>query len=158
MGANALTSFSPERRKSRKSKPVYSHVWQMLRSVRYSSMPFSVEKPELSIKSFDAFQMLAQEMFLQSVDSFHHGFEQFRESSYDQLQWIVERVCENFVVQISHEVNEESMLWTSEGIVCGVEIRDHDAPESPVLQGNGDLSPVCSATFWVGEEARNVQE
>ena len=26
----------------------------MLRSVRYSSMPFSVEKPELSIKSFDA--------------------------------------------------------------------------------------------------------
>ena len=43
---------------------------------------------ELSIESFDARQMLSQEMFLQSmsVDGFHHGFEQFRESRYDLLQ------------------------------------------------------------------------
>jgi uncharacterized membrane protein len=59
---------------------------------------------ELSIESFDARQMLFQEMLLQSmsVDGFHHRFEQFRESRDDLLQRIVERVCKNFVVQISH--------------------------------------------------------
>src|SRR5262245_35531267 len=31
-------SFSPERRKSRKSTPMYLHVWQTLRRIRYSSM------------------------------------------------------------------------------------------------------------------------
>ena len=86
---------------------------------------------ELSIESFDARHMLFQEMFLQSVsiDGFHHGFEQFRESRDDLFQLIVERIGKNFVVQISHEVNEASLLWTSQGVVCGVEIRDHDALE-----------------------------
>ncbi len=38
-------------------------------------------------------------------------------------------LVKNFVVQVPHEVNEASLLWASEGVVCGVEIRDHDAFE-----------------------------
>ena len=43
--------FAPERKKSRKSTPLYLQVWQMLRSVKYSFMPFSVDEPATTSRS-----------------------------------------------------------------------------------------------------------
>lgn len=47
----APISASPERRNSRKSKPEYLHVWQMLKRMRYSSIPLGVERPSIARRS-----------------------------------------------------------------------------------------------------------
>ena len=45
LDAKTSMFFSPERRKSRKSSPLYLHVSQMLSKIKYSRMPFSVLAP-----------------------------------------------------------------------------------------------------------------
>src|SRR6266480_2019038 len=42
------TSVSPERRKSKKSNWEYLHVWHTLKRMRYSSIPFGVERPSMA--------------------------------------------------------------------------------------------------------------
>ena len=42
---------SPPSENARKSSPRYSHVWQTLRRVRYSSTPFAVEVPAITSRS-----------------------------------------------------------------------------------------------------------
>ena len=49
--AKVPTSVSPERRKSKKSNPEYLHVWQTLNRMRYSSIPFGVERPSMARRS-----------------------------------------------------------------------------------------------------------
>src|SRR5213079_3235887 len=49
--AKVPTSVSPERRKSKKSNPEYLHVWQTLKRIRYSSIPFGVERPSMARRS-----------------------------------------------------------------------------------------------------------
>ena len=51
LDANASMSFSPERRKSRKSSPLYLHVSQMLSRIKYSRIPFSVLHPPMTFLS-----------------------------------------------------------------------------------------------------------
>src|SRR6267378_2674963 len=51
LAAKVPTSVSPERRKSKKSKPEYLHVWQTLKRIRYSSIPFGVERPSMVRRS-----------------------------------------------------------------------------------------------------------
>ena len=49
--AKASMFFSPERRKSRKSSPLYLHVSQMLSRIKYSRMPFAVLLPPMTFRS-----------------------------------------------------------------------------------------------------------
>src|SRR6266481_1557762 len=49
--AKAPMSVSPERRNAKKSKPEYLHVWQTLKRIRYSSIPFGVERPSMARRS-----------------------------------------------------------------------------------------------------------
>lgn len=51
LAAKVPMFVAPERRKSKKSKPEYLHVWQTLRRMRYSSIPFGVERPSIVRRS-----------------------------------------------------------------------------------------------------------
>jgi hypothetical protein len=46
--AKVPKSVSPDLRKSKKSNPEYLHVWHALNRMRYSSIPFGVERPSMA--------------------------------------------------------------------------------------------------------------
>src|SRR5216683_952003 len=51
LSAKAWMSFSPERRKSKKSTPMYLQVSQILKRTKYSRRPFSVVTPPMMCRS-----------------------------------------------------------------------------------------------------------
>src|SRR5512135_1053328 len=75
--------------------------------------------------------VLMEMIFLQTiaVDRLHYLLEQSREPDGHPLQFGVERVLEQVVVQISNQMYEALLLQAIQRIICRVEIRYQDAME-----------------------------
>ena len=76
-------------------------------------------------------QVLSEETRLQptTVDGLHDPLQQIRERQGDGLHLLVERVVQNRVVEISHEVHQAFLLRARNGLVGRVEVGHQDAPE-----------------------------
>jgi hypothetical protein len=51
------------------------------------------------------------------VNRFNHWPQQVTKVNNDLFQLLIERVIQNFVIQVAHEVNQTSLLWAVDGIV-----------------------------------------
>ena len=110
---------------------------------------------KISVEAINVELMLLQKMSFQPmpIDGFHYGPQQISEANGDRLHLLVERVVQNLIVQIAHQVDETFLLRTGDCVVGRIEIRHQDTFE--ILQQRLDDFTLATLGKDIGHVVKN---